>query len=72
MRSFNFLNYCLANIDLKVSMEIGLLPIVIILPLSSLISRVIYIRTKKLYIGGIIMGDNCLRSYGYQHFYRLK
>ena len=37
-------------------MGIWLFPIVLILPLSVLISHVIYKKTKNPYIGGIIMG----------------
>lgn len=37
-------------------MGIWLFPIVLILPLASLISHIIYRRTKNPYIGGIIMG----------------
>ena len=37
-------------------MGIWLFPIVLILPLASLISHVIYRKTKNPYIGGIIMG----------------
>ena len=37
-------------------MGIWLFPIVLILPLSVLISHVIYRKTKNPYIGGIIMG----------------
>jgi hypothetical protein len=37
-------------------MGIWLFPIVLILPLSSLICHLIYRKTKNPYIGGIIMG----------------
>ena len=37
-------------------MGIWLIPIAVVLPLSVLISHVIYRKTKNPYIGGIIMG----------------